>query len=185
MEDRGEGAGKRLTGGVGMVRWGLSRSTREVSEGEIAMAKGPPKTVTLGHDDYSARYVGRTADGRQFFLTNPFVPARGDNAGREFLALYSFDKNGTLLDAQIEDLGTRSELDKEAARARLAALLASLGPVKYRKIEVAPFEVERFGVQFGFIPQPPGEPGEDWSVIVEPGDYMCFWPPWTSGEYDT
>jgi hypothetical protein len=42
-----------------------------------------------------------------------------------------------------------------------------------------------FGVEFGFIPQPPGEPGEDWSVTVEPGNYMCFWPPWTSGEYDT
>ena len=55
------------------------------------MAKGPPNTVTLGHDDYSARYVGRTADGRQFFLTNPFVPAIGGNSGREFLALYLFD----------------------------------------------------------------------------------------------
>jgi hypothetical protein len=30
--------------------------------------KGPPKTVTLDHDDYSAAYVGRTRDGRQFFL---------------------------------------------------------------------------------------------------------------------
>ena len=50
---------------------------------------------------------------------------------------------------------------------------------------MAPFRVERFGVEFGFIAQPPEGPGEDWSVIVEPGDYMCFWPPWTSGDYDT
>jgi hypothetical protein len=149
------------------------------------MAKGPPKTVALAHDDYTARYVGRTADGRQFFLTNPFVPAGGGNPGREFLALYLFDKDGALLDAQIEDLGTRIELDEAAAGARQAALLESLGPVKYRKIKVAPFKVERFGVEFGFIPQPPEEPGEDWSVIVEPGNYMCFWPPWTSGDYDT
>jgi hypothetical protein len=149
------------------------------------MAKGPPKTVTLGHDDYSARYVGRTADGRQFFATNPFVPAIGGSPGREFLALYLFDKDGALLDAQIEDLGTRAELDRDAARARLAELLESLGAVKYREIKVAPFKVERFGVEFGFIPQPPEEPCEDWSVIVEPGNYMCFWPPWTSGDYDT
>lgn len=122
---------------------------------------------------------------QQFFLTNPFVPAIDDHPGREFLALYVFDKNGELLDAQIEDLGTRAELNEDAARARQAALLASLGEVKFRKIKVAPFRVERFGVVFGFIPQPPEEPGEDWSVIVEPGNYLCFWPPWTSGEYDT
>ncbi len=149
------------------------------------MPKGPPKTVALAHDEYTARFVGRTADGRQFFLTSPFVPAIGDTAGREFLALYLFDKDGGLLDAQIEDLGTRAELDEDAARARRASLLESLGAVKFRKIKVAPFRVERFGVEFGFIPQPPEEPGEDWSVIVEPGNYMCFWPPWTSGDYDT
>lgn len=149
------------------------------------MAKGPPKTVSLAHDDHHARFVGRTADGRQFFLTTPFVPAFGGDAGREFVALYIFDKDGVLLDAQIEDLGTRAEMDEAAARARHAALLESLGPVKYRKIKVAPFKIERFGVVFGFIPQPPDEEIEDWSVIVEPGDVMCFWPPWTSGDYDT
>jgi hypothetical protein len=42
-----------------------------------------------------------------------------------------------------------------------------------------------FGIEFGLIPRPPEDPGEDWRVTVEPGDYMCFWPPWTSGDYDT
>jgi len=28
------------------------------------MAKGPPKTVALDHDDYHAEYVGKTEDGR-------------------------------------------------------------------------------------------------------------------------
>jgi len=149
------------------------------------MAKGPPKTVALTHDEYTARFVGRTADGRQFFLTNPFVPAIGDTAGREFLALYLFDKGGALVGVQVEDLGTRAGLDENAARARQTAMLESLGPVKFGKIKVSPFRVEAFGVEFGFIPQPPEEPGEDWSVIVEPGNYMCFWPPWTSGDYDT
>jgi hypothetical protein len=149
------------------------------------MAKAPPETLVLGHDKYEARYVGWTADGRQFFCTEPFVPALRGNPGREFLALYLFDKDGALLEAQIEDLGTRAGLDKKAAAARQAAQLASLGPVKYGKIKVAPFRIERFGEEFGFIPQPPEEPGGDWSVIVEPGNYMCFWPPWTSGDYDT
>jgi hypothetical protein len=45
-----------------------------------------------------------------------------------------------------------------------------------------------YSVEFGFIAWPP-EPddGEDgrWRVTVEPGDYMCFWHPWTTGDYDT
>lgn len=149
------------------------------------MAKGPPKTVTLDHDDDSARYAGRMKDGRQFFLTTPFVPGVGDTEGREFLALYVFDKGGTLLSATIDDLGPRETMDEPAREARRDLLLASLGPIKSQRIKVTPFRIEMFGVEFGFIPQPPEEAGEDWSVIVEPGNYMCFWPPWTSGDYDT
>ena len=151
------------------------------------MAKGPPKTVALDHDEYHAEYVGKTKDGRQFFLTIPFVPADevASDTGREFIALYLFDKGGALLTATIDDLGPRSKMDGEARVARRDELLASLGKVKYSRIKVAPFKVVRFGVEFGFIPQPPEEVGEDWRVIVEPGNYMCFWPPWTSGVYDT
>jgi hypothetical protein len=149
------------------------------------MAKGPPKLVTLDHNEYEAEHVGRTKDGRQFFLTTPFVPALGKEPGREFIALYVFDKAGHLLSVVIDDLGARATMDEPARRARRDELLASLGAVTYRRIRVAPFRVECFGVELGFIPQPPEEPGEDWSVIVEPGNYMCFWPPWTSGDYDT
>ena len=151
------------------------------------MAKGAPKTVSLNHDEYAAEYVGRTKDGRQFFLTTPFVPAEevGTRTDREFLALYVFDKGGQLQSATIDDLGPRARMDEAARLARRDALLASLGEVKYQRIKVAPFRIEMFGVEFGFIPRPPEEPGEDWSVIVEPGNYMCFCPPWSSGDYDT
>lgn len=151
------------------------------------MAKGPPKRVALDPDEYSARYVVRTKDGRQFFLTTPFIAAtdEGTPTGREFLALYVFDRDGALISATIDDLGPRAGLDPDAETARRDERLASLGEVEYHRIRVQPFQVERFGVQFGFIPEPPEEPGEDWAVIVEPGDYMCFWPPWTSGDYDT
>jgi len=151
------------------------------------MAKGPPRSVVIGHDDYHAEHVGRTADGRQFFLTTPFVPADevGTPTGREFIALYVFDKAGRLVSAAIDDLGPRAAMDGDARVGRRDALLASLGAIKYGRIKVAPFRVEMFGVEFGLIARPPEEPGEDWRVTVEPGDYMCFWPPWTSGEYDT
>jgi hypothetical protein len=149
------------------------------------MAKGPPKIIALDHDDFAAEYVGHTKDGNQFFLTTPFVPAVGQEPGREFIALYVFDKAGNLQSAMIDDLGPRATMDTATRLARRDELLASLGEVRFRRIKVAPFKMERFGVEFGFIPQPPQEPGEDWSVTVEPGNYMCFWPPWTSGEYDT
>lgn len=116
------------------------------------MAKGPPKSVALDHDDYHAEYVGHTKDGHQFFLTTPFVPAIGNEAGREFIALYLFDKAGVLASATIDDLGTRATMDEAARTARRDELLASLGEVKYRRIKIAPFKVERFGVEFGFIP---------------------------------
>jgi hypothetical protein len=151
------------------------------------MTSQPPKLVALDHDDYAAEFVGRTADGRQFFLTTPFIPAfleRG-NPGREFLALYVFDDAGALLSATIDDCGPRATLDHPARVRRREELLASLGELKYGRVQVAPFRIERFGVEFGFITQPPEESGESWSVIVEPGNYMCFWPPWLSGKYDT
>lgn len=54
----------------------------------------------------------------------------------------------------------------------------------YGDIEVAPFAFELSGETFGLVPHPPEEDDEDWSVTAEPGNYMCWYPPW-DGEYDT
>ena len=149
------------------------------------MRKGPPKRVAIDHDDYHAEYVGTTRRGHQFFLTTPFVPAYAGAEGREFIALYVFDAKGALLDATIDDLGPRAKLDADARVRRRDELLGSLGPVKFRRITIAPFSLERHGVTFGLIPRAPDEDGQDWCAIFMPGDVMCFWPPWTSGVYDT
>ena len=149
------------------------------------MAGKPPKYVRIEPDDDHAKYVGRTAEGRQFFMTTPFVPAMGKDAGREFIAVYLFDKAGTLLEARIDDLGPRAQLDPEDAAERHDIRLAELGRISFGAIRVAPFEVQRFGVRFGLIPEPPeDEDDEAWSVITEPGNYMAFIPPW-NGTYDT
>jgi|SRR5579884_4570555 len=150
------------------------------------MIKGPPSTVALDPDNNAAAFVGHTADGRQFFLTMPFVPGMvGREPGREFIALYLFDPAGRMLTAIIEDLGSTDSVVEPARLARRNELLASLGDVWYGRIEVTPFTIERFGTQFGFIPQAPDDPDDDWCVIAQPGDYMCFWPPWNTGDYDT
>jgi hypothetical protein len=144
-----------------------------------------PEIVAIDHDDYHAEHIGRTSDGRQFILTTPFDPALGASPGCEFVALYVFDASGNLLDAAIDSFGPRKSMDREAARAKFDERLASLGEVSFERVEVAPFCVHRFGLDFGLIPRVPEEDDDPWAVEMQPGNYMAFFEPWDSGEYDT
>ncbi len=145
-----------------------------------------PARIPIAHDDHHANRIGRLADGRQFFVTTPFVPALGSDAGREFVAVYLFDTAGALLEARIDDLGVRSEVDDAAAHALLEKRVAELGSLSYEDIEVQPFSLQRFGTAFGLIPRPPDEDDDDgqWTVEMHPGNYMAFFEPW-EGDYDT
>lgn len=149
------------------------------------MSGQPPKLVAIDHDEYHAEHVGRMADGRQFFLTTPFEATSKRHAGGEFVALYLFDGSGNLVEAKIDDFGPRATLDKEARRKLYETRLQALGPVEFRRIEVAPFAVERFGTRFGLVLREPEEPDDVWAVEVQPGNYMAFFEPWDSGIYDT
>jgi hypothetical protein len=110
-----------------------------------AMPSEPPTLIAIDHDDHHADRVGTTQDGMQFFVTTPFIPALGDEAGREFLALFLFDSNGKFSEARIDDLGPRATLNCEEARRLLDKRMEELGPVDYGRIEVQPFAIERFG----------------------------------------
>ncbi|MFI9813902.1 hypothetical protein [Saccharothrix variisporea] len=145
---------------------------------------GAPDLVAIDHDDYHAEHVGRTADGRQFFLTTPFEPAGDDDPGNEFVALFLFDAAGRFLEARIDELGPRATMDDALRRERYDARLRELGEVTYGRIEVAPFAVERFGTTFGLLARL-DEEDEQWWVELHPGNYMAFTEPWDSGEYDT
>lgn len=144
-----------------------------------------PDLIAIDHDDYHASHVGRTADGGQFFLTTPFVHAIGGSAGREFVALYLFDAKGRFREARIDDLGTRAELEEGESARTVEQRLAELGEVEYCRIEIQPFEVERFSTVFGLVARPPKDEDDGWWVEVQPGNYMAFHEPFDSGEYDT
>jgi hypothetical protein len=146
---------------------------------------GKPKLIAINHDEYHASHVGRLADGRQLFLTTPFVPEMGKEPGREFIAAYLFDKNGKFLEARIDDLGRRADVGQDEARRLFEKRLAELGPVEYGRIVIAPFSVDRFGTTFGLIPRPPEEEDDEWVAEVHPGNVMAFYEPWDSGDYDT
>lgn len=152
---------------------------------EVAMAEDPPTLIAIEHDDYHAEHVGKLPDGRQFFLTTPFEPAVRENAGGEFVALYLFDASGNLIEAQIDAFGPRGSGNDEARHVCYQRRLDELGDVDFERIEVKPFAVERFGTQFGLIARVPEEEEDVWAVEMQPGNYMAFFEPWDSGEYDT
>lgn len=143
-----------------------------------------PELIAIEHDDYAAKYVGRTEGGRQFILATPFEPAM-NGPGAEFLACYLFDDAGKLIDAKIENLGPRATMD-EARRAQLRdQWLAELGEVSFERVEVAPFSVKKFGTEFGLIVREPEDEEDILAVEMQPGNYMAFFEPWDSGDYDT
>jgi hypothetical protein len=45
--------------------------------------------------------------------------------------------------------------------------------------------VERFGTTFGLVLRQPEDEDDPWAVEVMPGNYMAFFEPWDSGDYDT
>ena len=149
------------------------------------MPDGPPSRIAINQDDYHAEHIGRTADGRQFFLTTPFEPAVGGKAGCEFVALFLFDNAGKFLDAKIESFGPRASVDDAKRREVYEGWLKELGDVTFERIEVAPFAVERFGTTFGLIPREPEDEEYVWAVELQPDNYMAFFEPWESGDYDT
>ena len=105
--------------------------------------------------------------------------------GREFLALYLFDTDGAFLEARIDDLGIRANFDRENAIRLNQQRLDELGPLSYGRIEVQPFQLERFGTTFGLVLRFPEDEEDVWAVEAQPGNYMAFFEPWDSGEYDT
>src|SRR3954447_7456132 len=90
----------------------------------------------------------------------------------------SLRQRGRFLEARIDDLGTRVGFDQQRAQATFQERIAELGPVDYCRIEVQPFEVQRFGTAFGLVPRPPEDDYDGWWVELQPGNYMAFHEPW-------
>jgi hypothetical protein len=144
-----------------------------------------PTLIAIDNDDYHAEHVGKTADGNQFFLTTPFEPAGPNGEGCEYVALYTFDPDGNLLDAKIESFGPRTKMDDGARKSAYDVMLNDLGEISHCRIEIAPFSVHRFGTELGLVIREPEEEDDVYCVEAQPGNYMAFFEPWDSGEYDT
>jgi hypothetical protein len=144
-----------------------------------------PELLTIEPDDHHAQHVGTLSDGRQFFLTTPFEPAIGDNPGCEYIALYLFDKSGAVVEAKVGRIGPRSNTTAHTRQSLLNQWLLDLGAITLERIEIQPFAIERFGITFGLVAREPDDEDDSWTVEAQPGNYMAFFEPWDSGEYDT
>ena len=144
-----------------------------------------PARIAIDHDDDHANLIGKTADGRQFFITEPFEPTTPAQPGNEFVALFLFDAEGRFLEAFIDAFGPRNTLDRAARDACVQRRLDQLGEARFGRIEIAPFQVERFGTQFGLIPNEPEDADDVLTISLMPGDFMALAAPGDSGEYDT
>ena len=143
-----------------------------------------PDLIAINHDEYHARLVGITSDGRQFIITCPFVPAT-NCPGSEYLALYLFSKSGDLIDSKIHDFGPRSTLDDVARDSMRQKWLNELGKVEFTRIQVAPFKIVQYNTEFGLIVREPDDEDDIVAVEMQPGNFMAFFEPWDSGDYDT
>ncbi|MBU2713184.1 hypothetical protein [Zooshikella harenae] len=144
-----------------------------------------PEKIAIDYDNYHAEHIGITSDGLQFFLTTPFEPAFPNTEGCEYIALFKFDLEGNLVDSTIDTLGPRGSYDDDFRKEKYLSRLDELGEVKFQRIEVKPFSIEHNGVKMGLIVREPEEEDDVWAVEMLPGNYMAFFEPWDSGEYDT
>jgi hypothetical protein len=163
----------------------VDNHTRPDGEQSSYPAEGQPTRIAINHNSFEAKHVGHTADGGQFFLTRPFDPGTAGADARDFVALYLFDANGRFRRAEIDAFQEKDPGHSSAAKKVYQQRLQELGKVKFNRIEIEPFSVERFGLAFGLIAQAPTSGDDTWWVTAEPGDYMAFAPPWDLGEYDT
>jgi len=156
-----------------------------LTDGVLTVIDDAPELLAIEPDDHHAQHVGTLSDGRQFLLTTPFEPAIGTSPGCEYIALYVFNESGELAEAKVGRIGPRSNTTDQTRQTLLSQWLLDLGGITLERIEVKPFAIERFGITFGLVPREPEDEDGSWTVEAQPGNYMAFFEPWDSGEYDT
>ncbi|KIC29643.1 hypothetical protein [Leisingera sp. ANG-M6] len=148
--------------------------------------------IRLVPDQHHLRDVGQLVDGRYFWIDLQ-LNTEGHET-RDFIATYTFNADGDLLDHEICDLGLRSSSSAQhaanavmAKRKQLKIKRNLLGRQKRCSFWVKPFSIEAFGLSFGLVlrEQEEGEMAGEELVDAMPGCTLMFYPPWPDGSYDT
>lgn len=142
----------------------------------------PPARFTIVPDDYHVPYAGTTGDGRKFFLSDELFDSRS-----AYLGLFLWKADGTFEQVKVDKVARPAGLPPGQAGPAdadelVAARLAELGKYVLEPIEVEPFTKEVEGVAFGWVVR---QFEGDYSINIEPGDFIAYYAPWDGLGYDT
>ena len=142
-----------------------------------------PRHFTIVPDDYHVPYAGTAEDGRKFFLSDElFVPG-----GAAYVGLFLWKADGTFDEVRVDKVSKPAGLPPGQAGPAdasdlVAARLAGLGHYVLEAIQVEPFTTKVDGVTFGWrVSNFEG----DYSINIEPGDFIAYNAPWDGLDYDT
>lgn len=141
-----------------------------------------PERFRIIPDDYHVPYAGTAGDGRRFFLSEELF-----TDGRAFVGLFLWHADGTHDEVVVDEVARRGDVPPgQAAPAGAAELVAErlrgLGDYTLEAIDVAPFVTVIEGVRFGWEVD---EYDGTLSIMVSPGDFVCYYEPWDGLDYDT
>jgi hypothetical protein len=159
---------------------GCASTPADPSEG-VAMHRAPAR-FTIVPDDYHVPYAGTAEDGRKFFLSDELF-----DQSSAYVGLFLWKTDGTFDEVKVDKVARPAGLPPgQAGPANaedlVASRLAELGKYVLEPIEVEPFTEKVDGVTFGWVVnQFDGE----YSINIEPGDFIAYYEPWDGLEYDT
>jgi hypothetical protein len=142
----------------------------------------PPARFTIVPDDDHVPYAWTAEDGRKFFLSDELF-----DPGSAYVGLFLWKADGTFDEVRVDKVARAAGLPPGQAGSAgadelVAARLAELGEYVLEPIEVEPFTAEVGGVTFGWVvTQFEGE----YSINIEPGDFIAYYEPWDGLGYDT
>ena len=147
----------------------------------------PEKIPIERIEEYHTHYLGKAADGRQFwgYVTFVYTVLPKDVQGNwedyrnEYVVLHLFDNEGNHINTNHWLGGTTSQVSDIQLYSKLEEMIVELGPIEFGDIEVKLFKTIIDGVTFGLIPD------EDYHYInLEPNSTISFGEPW-DGSYST
>ncbi|WP_418275018.1 hypothetical protein ACNHYB_09030 [Isoptericola jiangsuensis] len=141
-----------------------------------------PERITIVPDDYHVPYAGTAEDGRKFFLSQELF-----DMDTSYVGLFLWKPGGTFDEIRVTAVpGPQGLPPGQAGPAGaddvVSSRLAELGDFVLEPIEVEPFTQDVDGVTFGWkVDRYDG----DYSVNVEPGNFIAYYEPWDGLDYDT
>lgn len=148
----------------------------------------PDKLPIKRMEDYHTHYLGESKDGLLFWGYNTFVFPEGyygaidegwEQYRKEYVILHIFDSEGNYLSTKSWCAGVTAETSEKIIADKLGEMVAELGEVTFKDIEVRIFKTVIDDVVFGLILNDEFE-----SVDLQPSSTISFQEPW-DGEYYT